>query len=58
MDSDEEASDLAIVLRAGALPAPVSVVEERTIGPTLGRDSIVASSYAALIGFIEKFQPS
>jgi SecD/SecF fusion protein len=52
MDSDEEASDLAIVLRAGALPAPVSVVEERTIGPTLGRDSIVASSYAALIGFI------
>ncbi len=52
MDSDEEASDLAIVLRAGALPAPVSVVEERTIGPTLGRDSIVASSYAALVGFI------
>ncbi|MGD9763917.1 MAG: protein translocase subunit SecD [Candidatus Binatia bacterium] len=36
----EEAKDLAIVLRSGALPAPVSVAEERTVGPTLGRDSI------------------
>jgi len=35
-----EARDLAIVLRAGALPAPVSLAEERTVGPTLGRDSI------------------
>lgn len=36
----EEARDLAIVLRAGALPAPVEVAEERTVGPTLGRDSV------------------
>jgi preprotein translocase subunit SecD len=36
----EEATDLAIVLRAGALPAPVSVLEERTVGPSLGADSI------------------
>jgi protein-export membrane protein SecD len=52
LDSDEEANDLAIVLRAGALPAPVSIIEERTVGPTLGRDSIVAGTYAALGGFI------
>jgi preprotein translocase subunit SecD len=36
----EEARDLAIVLRAGALPAPVAILEERTVGPSLGRDSI------------------
>jgi preprotein translocase subunit SecD len=36
----EEATDLAIVLRAGALPAPVQVLEERTVGPSLGADSI------------------
>ena len=36
----KEARDLAIVLRAGALPAPVTLAEERTVGPTLGRDSI------------------
>jgi preprotein translocase subunit SecD len=36
----EEARDLAIVLRAGALPAPVKILEERTVGPSLGRDSI------------------
>ncbi|SLM27907.1 Protein translocase subunit SecD [Desulfamplus magnetovallimortis] len=36
----EEARDLAIVLRAGALPAPVNIIEERTVGPTLGADSI------------------
>jgi preprotein translocase subunit SecD len=38
--STEEATDLAIVLRAGALPAPVKVLEERTVGPSLGADSI------------------
>ncbi|MFN3535342.1 MAG: protein translocase subunit SecD, partial [Desulfatiglandales bacterium] len=38
----EEAKDLAIVLRAGALPAPVKIVEERTVGPSLGKDSIDA----------------
>ena len=36
----EEARDLAIVLRAGALPAPVKIIEERTVGPSLGKDSI------------------
>lgn len=52
IDSDEEASDLAIVLRAGALPAPVNIIEERTIGPTLGHDSIKSGAYSALGGFI------
>ena len=52
LDDDQEANDLCIVLRAGALPAPVSIIEERTVGPTLGRDSIVAGAYAALGGFI------
>jgi len=51
IDSDAEASDLAIVLRAGALPAPVKVIEERTVGPTLGHDSIVSGTYAAVGGF-------
>jgi protein-export membrane protein SecD len=52
LDSDDEANDLAIVLRAGALPAPVAIIEERTVGPTLGRDSIISGTYAALGGFI------
>jgi SecD/SecF fusion protein len=50
--TDEEAGDLAIVLRAGALPAPVSVIEERTVGPSLGRDSIRDSARAAIIAFL------
>lgn len=50
--TDEEAGDLAIVLRAGAFPAPVNVVEERTVGPSLGRDSIRASWRSALIAFV------
>src|SRR5213594_1237124 len=52
----EEARDLAIVLRAGALPAPVVVLEERTVGPSLGADSIrqglIAIAASALIVFI------
>jgi protein-export membrane protein SecD len=52
LDSDDEANDLAIVLRAGALPAPVDIIEERTVGPTLGRDSIISGTYAAIGGFI------
>jgi preprotein translocase subunit SecD len=48
----EDASDLAIVLRAGALPAPVKVIENRIIGPSLGQDSIRKGTNAALIGFI------
>jgi preprotein translocase subunit SecD len=42
----QEASDLAIVLRAGALPAPVTVLEERTVGPSLGADSIRRGLYS------------
>jgi protein-export membrane protein SecD len=52
MGTDDEAADLAIVLRAGALPAPVSIVEERTVGPSLGRDSIEAGRKAAMAGFV------
>lgn len=44
------ARDLEIQLRGGALPLPVEVVENRTVGPTLGRDSIQRSLYAALVG--------
>ncbi|HNR76011.1 MAG TPA: protein translocase subunit SecD, partial [Parvularculaceae bacterium] len=47
----EEARDLAIVLRAGALPAPVNILEERTVGPSLGSDSIRQGIMATLIGF-------
>lgn len=54
-----EASDLALVLRAGALPAPVSIVEERTVGPGLGKDSIEKGVRAGLLGvlFIFLFMP-
>ncbi len=48
----EEASDLAIVLRAGALPAPVTILEERTVGPSLGRDSIEKGLVSMCIGGI------
>ncbi|MFC2091302.1 protein translocase subunit SecD [Elusimicrobiota bacterium] len=50
--SMETARDLAIILRAGALPAPVHIIENRTIGPTLGKDSITAGVTAMLIGFV------
>lgn len=50
--SDQEATDLAIVLKAGALPAPVKIIEERTVGPTLGRDSIHAGLMASLLGAV------
>ncbi len=46
----EEAKDLAIVLRAGALPAPVNILEERTVGPSLGADSIHKGLVSMLIG--------
>ena len=46
----EEARDLAIVLRAGALPAPVVILEERTVGPSLGQDSIDQGIWSVLIG--------
>jgi preprotein translocase subunit SecD len=46
----KEARDLAIVLRAGALPAPVEIVEERTVGPSLGRDSIRQGIISFIVG--------
>ncbi|MBF0583395.1 MAG: protein translocase subunit SecD [Magnetococcales bacterium] len=46
----EEAHDLAIILRAGALPAPVKIIEERTVGPTLGQDSVDQGLASILIG--------
>ena len=45
-----EAKDIAIVLRAGALPAPVDIIEERTVGPSLGQDSITMGTRSILIG--------
>jgi protein-export membrane protein SecD len=53
--TEEEAQNLAIVLRSGALPAPVRIVEERTVGPSLGRDSIekgFTAGAAAAVGVI------
>jgi preprotein translocase subunit SecD len=46
----KEARDLAIILRAGALPAPVEIVEERTVGPSLGRDSIEQGIRSFVVG--------
>jgi SecD/SecF fusion protein len=48
--SDREAQDLALLIRAGALPVPVEVVEQRTVGPTLGEAAITAGVQAAAIG--------
>ena len=47
-----EANEVALLLRAGALPAPLHVLEERTVGPSLGSDSIEAGSMASIIGLI------
>jgi SecD/SecF fusion protein len=48
----QEASDLAIVLRAGALPAPVDIIQNVTVGPSLGRDSIRKGLASAILGTI------
>jgi preprotein translocase subunit SecD len=48
----DQANDLALVLRAGALPAPMEIIEERTVGPTLGQDSIDQGKIAGLIGLV------
>jgi preprotein translocase subunit SecD len=48
----EEAKDLAIVLQAGALPAPVQILEERTVGPSLGADSIRKGVFSTIAGAI------
>lgn len=52
LDSTEEARDLALLLRAGALAAPIEIVEERTIGPSLGRENIDQGFRSVVIGFI------
>ena len=48
----QEATDLALLLRSGALPTPINIVEERTVGPDLGADSIKSGKLSLLIGFI------
>ena len=50
--SFQEATDLSMLLRAGALPAPLTIVEERTVGPSLGADSIESGKFASILGFI------
>ena len=52
LESIGEAKNIAIVIRAGALPAPVDVIEERTIGPSLGRDSIQTGIKVGIVGFL------
>ena len=47
----QSATDLALLLRSGALPAPLDIIEERTVGPDLGQDSINAGVFALIIGF-------
>ena len=48
----QSATDLALLLRSGALPAPLNIIEERTVGPDLGQDSINAGVIALIIGFL------
>ncbi len=48
----QDASDLAILLNAGALPAPIKIIEERSVGPDLGADSIKAGFYATIAGLV------
>ena len=50
--TSQEAADLSVLLRAGALPAPLSIIEERSVGPGLGADSIASGKIAAIIGMI------
>ena len=48
----QEATDLALLLRSGALPTPLNIVEERTVGPDLGKDSIKSGTISLIVGFI------
>ncbi len=48
----QSATDLSLLLRSGALPAPLNIIEERTVGPGLGQDSINAGIFALIIGFV------
>lgn len=50
--SDQEARDLALMLRAGSLPAPLNLIEERSVGPSLGEDSIRSGMYASIAALI------
>ncbi len=52
LDSTEEARDLALLLRAGALAVPMEIVEERTVGPSLGQDNIDKGFLSVMIGFV------
>ncbi len=52
LDSREEAQDIVTVLKSGALPAPVDIVEERTVGPSLGRASIRAGFNSVMVGLL------
>lgn len=52
LDSTTEARDLALLLRAGALAAPIEIIEERTIGPSLGQDNIDQGFASVVIGFV------
>ena len=51
MDSPQESSDVALLLRAGALAAPMEIIEERTVGPSLGADNIERGVNSTLVGF-------
>ena len=48
----EEARDLALVLRAGALPAPIQIIEQRSVGPSLGQDSVDQGKVAGIVGIV------
>jgi preprotein translocase subunit SecD len=52
LDSPQEAHELALLLRSGALAAPINIIEERTIGPSLGKDNIEQGFNSVIIGFI------
>jgi len=52
LDSTRESRDLALLLRAGALAAPIDIVEERTVGPSLGQDNIDQGTLSVVIGFL------
>ena len=51
LDSSREARNLALLLRAGSLSAPIEIIEERTIGPSLGADNIQKGLISVLVGF-------
>ncbi len=52
LNSTQEARNLALLLRAGALAAPIEIVEERTVGPSLGKDNIIKGFESVIIGFV------